>query len=99
MLYDPLPNQNGYHLQNIQGLLDSKGKISDMRTKGQLLVKNDAKKLYFVLMWQDAVFQEEGWDLFPLSGTSKPRYLHDLETEGIIEDNDVPSQNLCSNFD
>ena len=56
-----------YHLQNIQGLLDSKGKISDMRTKGQLLVKNDAKKLYFVLTWQDAVFQEEGWELYARS--------------------------------
>ena len=46
-----------------------------MRIKGQLLVKNDAKKLYFVLIWQDAVFQEEGWDLLPLSGTSKPNDL------------------------
>ena len=27
------------------------------------------------------------------------RHLHDLETEGIIEDNDFPSQNLGSNTD
>ena len=49
-----------------------------MRTKGQLLVKIDSKKLYYVLIWQDVVFQEEGWDPFPLLGTSrvvKKRFL------------------------